>query len=143
MADQTLEKQLVSLENEYWQALKDKDTAAVLRLTDDPCIVAGAQGVASFHREEFEKMMDAENYTLDDFEMTDVEVRVLGTDAAVIAYKVREELTLEGEEMTLEAAESSTWVRRGGQWLCALHTESILGDPFGRDRGAKSVPSAE
>jgi hypothetical protein len=28
----------------------------------------------------------------------------------------------------------STWVRRNGGWVCALHTESILGDPFGRDK---------
>jgi hypothetical protein len=34
----------------------------------------------------------------------------------------------------LDAADSSTWVRRNGRWLCALHTEAILGDPFGRDR---------
>jgi hypothetical protein len=27
-------------------------------------------------------------------------------------------------------------VRRNGQWVCALHTESMLGDPFGRDRSA-------
>jgi hypothetical protein len=23
---------------------------------------------------------------------------------------------------------------RNGRWLCALHTQSIAGDPFGRDR---------
>jgi hypothetical protein len=23
-----------------------------------------------------------------------------------------------------------------GQWVCAVHTEAIAGDPFGRDRGA-------
>lgn len=143
MANRELEKQLVSLEKEYWQAIKDKDTAAALRLTDDPCIVAGAQGVASFHRDQFEKMMDTANYTLDDFEMSNVEVRMLGNDVAVVAYKVKEDLTLEGEEMTLEAAESSTWVRRGNQWVCALHTESLLGDPFGRDRTQKSAASAE
>jgi hypothetical protein len=25
-------------------------------------------------------------------------------------------------------------VRRGGRWVCALHTEAIAGDPYGRDR---------
>src|SRR6266540_6516732 len=34
----------------------------------------------------------------------------------------------------LDAADASTWVRRNGKWLCALHTESLKGDPFGRDR---------
>jgi len=27
---------------------------------------------------------------------------------------------------------SSVWVRRDGTWTCALHTESVAGDPFGR-----------
>jgi hypothetical protein len=34
--------------------------------------------------------------------------------------------------------DSSTWVRRNGCWLCALHTEAIAGDPFGRDRQRSS-----
>ena len=43
------------------------------------------------------------------------------------------------EIIDLEAADASTWVRRDGQWYCALHTESPLGDPFGRDKAkAKS-----
>ena len=24
-------------------------------------------------------------------------------------------------------------IHRGGRWVCAAHTESVLGDPFGRD----------
>jgi hypothetical protein len=47
---------------------------------------------------------------------------------------VREQLTVDGNPLTLEAADASTWVRRDGRWVCALHTESIAGDPFGRDR---------
>ena len=57
-----------------------------------------------------------------------------GQDVALVAYKVHEELTVEGELLTLESAESSVWVRREGGWRCAMHSESILGDPFGRDR---------
>jgi len=47
---------------------------------------------------------------------------------------VHEELTVEGKPVTLDAADASTWVRRDGRWVCALHTESLRGDPFGRDR---------
>jgi hypothetical protein len=36
--------------------------------------------------------------------------------------------------VTIDAADASTWIRRGGRWLCAMHSESIFGDPFGRDR---------
>jgi hypothetical protein len=57
-----------------------------------------------------------------------------GGKPAVLAYKVREALTVDGKPVTFEAADASTWVRRDGQWVCALHTESLAGDPFGRDR---------
>jgi len=55
---------------------------------------------------------------------------------AIVAYKVKEELTVDGKPVTLEAADASTWLRRGDSWVCSLHTESIIGDPFGRDRRA-------
>jgi hypothetical protein len=76
-------------------------------------------------------------WTLHDYTLSDVQVRQLTDDVAVIAYKVRERMTVEGKPLTLEAADASTWIRKNGRWLCALHTESILGDAFGRDR-AKS-----
>jgi hypothetical protein len=60
--------------------------------------------------------------------------RAVTDDVAVVAYKVREQMTVDGKPLTLEAADASTWVRRDGRWLCALHTESIAGDAFGRDR---------
>ena len=130
-------KELMELEQQYWQAIKDKDVAAAMRLTDDPCIVAGAQGVASIDNQSFTKMMNSATYTLDEFELADdVQVRMLGDDIAILAYKVHEELTVDGKPLTLDAADASTWVRRDGRWVCALHTESIAGDPFGRDRHA-------
>jgi uncharacterized protein (TIGR02246 family) len=138
MGKRGIEKELLELERRYWQALKDRDVDVALSLTDDPCIVAGAQGVASIGREQFESMMSSASYTLHDFELSDdAQVRLLGDDVAVLAYQVKERLTVEGEPITLEAADASTWVRRNGRWLCALHTESITGDPFGRDRAAQ------
>jgi hypothetical protein len=42
-----LEKELQSLEKDYWQAMKGKDVEAMHALTDCPCIVADGQGVTS------------------------------------------------------------------------------------------------
>jgi len=130
-----VEEQLLDLERQYWQALQDKDNETALRLSDDPCIVSGAQGVASLDRRSMAGMLEQGGWQLRRFEIDpDVKVRMLGDDVAVLAYKVREELTVDGKPVKLEAADASTWVRRDGKWLCALHTESIAGDPFGRDR---------
>jgi hypothetical protein len=34
---QTTEKQIIDLERQFWQAIKDRDFAAARRLTDFPC----------------------------------------------------------------------------------------------------------
>jgi hypothetical protein len=138
MASQRLENELLGLEKQYWQALKDNDVDAALRLTDDPCIVAGPQGVASFDKVSFERMMRGPStWKLRSFELgDDAKIQVLGDDVAVLAYQVHEELIVDGKPVTLDASESSTWVRRDGRWVCAMHAEAIKGDPFGRDRRA-------
>lgn len=131
----TVENQLIELERQYWQALKDQDDTTAVKLSDDPCIVAGAQGVATLDRRSMAAMLKQTNWKLRNFEIDpDVKVKLLADNVAVLAYKVREELTVDGQPVTFEAADASTWVRRDGQWVCALHTESVAGDPFGRDR---------
>ena len=135
MATNGLEKQLLDLENQYWRAIKANDVDAALRLTDDPCIVAGAQGVAKVDRAMFQKMMTGAAWTLDEFKIKDdAQVRLINDDVAILAYNVHEQLTVDGKPVALDAADSSTWVKRGDRWLCAMHTESVAGDPYGRDR---------
>jgi hypothetical protein len=86
-----------------------------------------------------EKMMadgkwDLNSYTFDEKTM---QVHFINDDVAVIAYKVNEDLTVEGKKLPLEANDASVWVREGGKWRCALHTESVAGDPYGRDKVKK------
>ena len=58
----------------------------------------------------------------------------VATTPHALYARVHEDLTVEGEPVSLDAADASVWVRREGHWRCAMHTESITGDPFGRDR---------
>ncbi|MFZ5669848.1 MAG: nuclear transport factor 2 family protein [Pseudomonadota bacterium] len=137
MARQAIETELLTLERRFWQSMMDKDRKAADDLTDFPCIVAGPQGVASLDKKAFAATLEAGNWEIRDFAFgDDVQVRRLSDDVALIAYKVREKLTVDREPVTLEAAETSVWVRRDGRWRCAMHTEALSGDPFGRDRKA-------
>ena len=131
---EAITNEILNLEKRYWQAIKDKDAAAAMNLTDESCLITGAQGVSSMDRQALEGMLKNANYTLRDFEVKDPHVRLVHDDVAVLAYRVHKELTVEGKPVSFDAAEASTWVRRNGQWKCALHAESIAGDPFGRDR---------
>ena len=136
MSITTVEKELVDLEKRYWRAIQDKDVPAAARLTDFPCIITGAQGVGRIDEQTFAQVMKNPPYTIHRVELSDAQVRLLEDDVAVVAYKVHEELTVEGHPVAVDATDASTWVRRNGQWRCALHTESIVGDPYGRDRRA-------
>lgn len=130
-----IEQEMLELETKFWQAMKDHDVAAAKGATDFPCIVAGASGVGSVNAEQFAQMMTGANWTLLDFKIhDDVLVREIGDDVRLVAYKLHEDLTVDGKPVSMDAADASVWVRRNGTWLCALHTESLLGDAFGRDR---------
>lgn len=127
------QEEILELEHRYWQAMKERDGGMTTMLTDDGCIVAGSQGVAQIGRAAIGDMTTKATYELKDFRLTDPVVRIVG-DVAIIAYKVHEDLVVDGKPVSLDAADSSTWVKKAGAWVCAAHTESIAGDPFGRDR---------
>jgi hypothetical protein len=63
-------------------------------------------------------------------------VRFIDDDIAIVASKVNERVVVDGKTRPIEANDSSVRVRRDGTWLCALHTDSLAGDPYGRDRRA-------
>jgi ketosteroid isomerase-like protein len=128
------EQQLVDLEKKYWNAMITKDVDTAVRMSDDPCYVTGAQGVSAINAEQYRKLMTDGTWTLHEYSMDKIQARLISPDVAIVAYTVTESLTVEGKPLTLKANDSSTWVRRNGEWKCALHTEAVAGDPFGRDR---------
>jgi ketosteroid isomerase-like protein len=128
------EQQLIDLEKTYWNAMITKYVDTAVRMSDDPCYVTGAQGVSAISAEQYRKLMTDGTWTLHEYSMDKIQARLISPDVAIVAYTVTEKLTVEGKPLTLKANDSSTWVRRNGEWKCALHTEAVAGDPFGRDR---------
>jgi hypothetical protein len=126
MTTQTLEAELLELEHKFWQAMKNHDTDVMVELTDDPCLLGGAQGVQLIRREALRDMMKSPNWTLKTYEIKgDPQIHQLNDDVVAVGYEVHEELTVDGKPVKLDAVESSTWVRRNNHWLCAAHTEAI------------------
>lgn len=131
------DEELLTLERQYWQAIQDGDAARSALLSDDPCVITGAQGVSRIDRATLEKMFTGATWKLTGFDLLGAPVvERLTDDVAVIAYTIHEDLLVDGRPLSLEASDSSTWVRRNGRWLCAVHTEALAGDAFGRDRAA-------
>ena len=128
--------ELLSLERRFWDAMKTKDANVAASMTDDQCIVVGAHGVSSIDQQTMGKLTTEGKWTLEQyaFDEQNAQVRYLTDDIAIVAYKVNERVALEGKSLPIEANDASVWVRRDGEWRCALHTESLAGDPYGRDK---------
>lgn len=136
MAVQSQEQELLDVERKFWDAMKAKDAQAAGDMTDDGCIIVGAQGVSAIDQESMAKMTREGKWELKQyaFDEKSTQVRFLTDDIAIVAYKVNESVVMDGKMIPLEANDSSVWVRRDGEWRCALHTESVAGDPFGRKK---------
>ena len=52
-------------------------------------------------------------------------VRPISNDVVAVAYKVDEQVEQGGKTQSLQAFDTSVWVREGSNWKCAAHTETI------------------
>ncbi|TAK77305.1 MAG: nuclear transport factor 2 family protein [Dehalococcoidia bacterium] len=118
---------VLALERAYWEAMKNGDSEGVERLTDESCIVVGPEGIGEFGPKAAGVMLEDMPYELQSYEIgRDAKVRMLGRNVALVAYPVHESLRRDGRPEVLDAIDASVWVRREGQWVCAMHTETIL-----------------
>ena len=125
---------MLDAEGRFWNAMKAKDAQGAEQMTDDQCIVVGAQGVSMVDSKAMGKMTATGKWELQQFTIDEktAQVRMIGDDVAIVAYKVTERVVVDGKTLPVEANDSSVWVRRDGTWRCALHTESLAGDPWPR-----------
>ena len=131
VADAT-RRELLALEKQYWNAIMEKDARTATSLSDDPCVVVDAPGCG--------RGGQTDPYQDDGGR----EVRPGGILARGRAHasdprrrrrfglQGQGDLVVDGEKVKLEAFDSSVSVRRGKKWVCVIHTESLAGDPFGR-----------
>lgn len=117
-----MKNEISELERKYWNGMAAHDYETVRSLTKFPCIVAGKQGVMSVDEPGYKKMFEqgrGRNIAVKSISDEQIE---MGTDHALIAYVI--ELDYNGT--TMKCACTSTWLKEGEQWRCAMHTESDL-----------------
>lgn len=135
-AQQIETETIINLEHRFWTCIQERDNKGAAALLAPESIVAGAQGASIITPELYGKMAQQGEslYQLKSYRLEDPKVTFPAKGVAVIAYKVTEEMDVEGKPLTLNAADTTVWVQVSGEWRAALHTESLLGDPFGRNR---------
>lgn len=121
--------EIIKLERSYWDAMKAKDGEASTRLSGRTSLVTGSKGVMSIPKSRMGKMTEEGNWTLESYEFDDVEVSTPAPDVAIIAYTVKQEVTMGGKKQEMRAADSSTWIRGADGWECHAHSETMLDAP--------------
>jgi hypothetical protein len=131
----TRKQTIIDLEKKFWDTMISKDVDTATEMMATKSIVIGPQGISEISRGDFARMMEGSKWTLDSYDFSDVQVLFPTDDTAVIGYKVKQKGTMDGKPYSMEAADASTWTRNGDAWLCALHTETMIGNQSGKAAG--------
>lgn len=118
--------EIIGLEKSYWDAMKSKDGGRTAELSGKNAIVTGPKGVMSISKSKMSEMTQEGKWTLESYEFDDVEVATPTPDVAIIAYTVKQDVTMDGKAQPLRAADSSTWIRGPQGWECHAHSETML-----------------
>lgn len=119
---------IIKLERSYWDAMKRKDGAKASELSGDPAITSGANGVMRIPKTKMGQLTEEGKWTLESYAFDDIEVSTPAPDVAIIAYTVKQDVTMDGKPQSFRAADSSTWIRGPKGWECHAHSETILQD---------------
>ena len=118
-----LRDELMACERAYLEAVQRKDGEAAARMTAPESLVVSGHGAMSVDGAAIRKMVEDHDgqarYEIDD---SDVNVVAINDDVAIVSYRLT---TIHGNgEPATQAFDTDVWVRRDGQWGCALHVDT-------------------
>jgi uncharacterized protein (TIGR02246 family) len=124
-AQQTLRDELMVLERAIWEALKERDRAAMRRLLADDAVLIDDDGTRYYKSEMLDHMT---NYRLDSYRIEPTyAVRMLSADVAALHYRVISRGAERFDRTTTDKVlVSSVYVRRDGKWRIVLYQETPL-----------------
>jgi ketosteroid isomerase-like protein len=119
-----LTSDILSNEKKVWELFvgAQVDTEAFGRLVTEDYLCIEANGVLM---NKTQNIAQLHALTFSSFKIHDAQVRKISSEAALIVARVEFEGTAGGQKMSGEALTSTVWVKRGGQWLVQLHTETF------------------
>jgi hypothetical protein len=126
---QTPSSTLVDLETKFWQSMVDHETDVALNLLYEPALMVSPMGVMKFDHAGYRQMADEGAMMVNSFELSDMEVVFPNDSMAILSYRVKQGVAPRGQVGTTqqEMNDTSTWVKTGQGWRCAMHTETPIG----------------
>jgi ketosteroid isomerase-like protein len=120
---------VMALERKFWQSMLDEDTDAALALLTEPAFMVSPHGTLKFDHAGYRQMAEQGSMVIKRYELGDIDASFVGNDVAVLSYEVNQVIAPRGDpsrETQQHMKDTSTWVRAGGTWRCAMHTETPM-----------------
>jgi hypothetical protein len=122
------------LSERWFQAWLDKDAATVERLAAEDYFYVAPNGM-TLDRQAILAVIRSPSYRLDHGRRTDVVVRAVGHDAAVVRHHYQGAGSFEGASFTDDQRCVMVWERQAGQWRVVMEQCSFASSsprPLGR-----------
>src|SRR5438874_3424423 len=114
------ESAITDLEKSAWEAYKNKQADAFKKLLSKDYCGVYADGIKTLDTE----VADMAKTDLRDYSFADMKVVFPSADIAVITYKVTQQATSAGQDVSGAYNSAGVWMKRGGKWLGVFHTET-------------------
>jgi hypothetical protein len=124
---ETATETLADLEDRFWRSMVDQDTDAALGLLDERALMVSTHGSMQFDHAGYRKMAEQGTMVLKSYQLSEMKELRPNDSVAILTYRVKQTMAQRakpGETVTQEMLDSSTWVKKGGQWKCVMHTET-------------------
>ena len=116
--------ELLEREYDYLHAVERKDAEEVADMTAPQSMVVSGRGAMLIDPNSVREMVRGHDAKREyEIVAESVEAVEVTDDVAIISYKLRTKMPGAGGPAT-EAFDTDVWVRREGQWVCALHVET-------------------
>jgi hypothetical protein len=118
--------ELIALEKKFWQSMVDQQTDVALQMLAEPSFMVSPHGAMKFDHATYRKMAEQGSMVIKRYDLGDMDATFVGENTAILSYKVKQVLSPRGkdEEIVQHMMDTSTWVKVGRDWRCAMHTET-------------------
>ena len=117
---------LIGLEKQFWQSMVDEQTDVALKMLTEPSFMVSPHGAMKFDHATYKKMAEQGSMVIKRYELGEMDATFVRDDTAILSYKVKQVISPRGkpEETEQHMSDTSTWVKVGNAWRCAMHTET-------------------
>lgn len=116
------QKVIIATEKKLWEAWKNADLKPFKAYLSADSVMIGDSGVAN--KTDSMNQMSSMKCEVKSYELSNVKVTFLNSDAALITYQGKQDAVCGGQAVPPTIWASSAYVKRGGKWYAASHQET-------------------